>query len=220
MILANMEFFHEGGVVMYPLLLCSIVSLTFIFERVVFWTRRSLRGEKTRLQEIFELLRRGKIDAARNRAEGARDALIHVVTLGLSNGSSSLHGTMEMAFAEEEKRVNRSMMVLDTIITLAPLMGILGTVLGIIESFEILGSGTGSTDPLAVTAGIAKALITTAAGLVIAIITLIPYNYFRAKSEGSLSAIEEVATFIEVTRRSAGDFGPADDFGPAAGERS
>jgi biopolymer transport protein ExbB len=203
MIFENLEFFREGGVVMYPLLLCSVVALTFIIERAIFWTGRGMGRRRELLAAALDLLRKGDIAGARKHVDGSRDFLLHAMSLGLSNGPSTLRGTMEMAYAEEEKRMNRFMMVLDTIVTLAPLLGILGTVLGIIESFEILGSGAGNTDPLAVTGGIAKALITTAAGLVIAICTLIPYNFFRSRSEACLSEIEEVATFLEVTLQSA-----------------
>jgi biopolymer transport protein ExbB len=189
---------------MYPLLVCSLVALTFILERAIFWLRRGLARQRKRLASALESVRRGEFDAARGQAEGGTDNLLSIVHLGLSNGTASLRGTMEMAYAEEEKRINRFMMVLDTIVTLAPLMGILGTVLGIIESFDVLGSGEGNTDPLAVTAGIAKALITTAAGLVIAIATLIPYNYYRAKSDAALAEIEEVATFLEVSLAQSG----------------
>ena len=102
----------------------------------------------------------------------------------------------DRAHAEEDRRKNRNMVVLDTIITLAPLLGILGTVLGIIDSFDLLGAG-GARDPMAVTGGIARALITTATGLTIAILTLIPYNFLRSRVESSLNEIEEVATFLE-----------------------
>jgi len=203
MILDNVEFFREGGVVMYPLLICSVVSLTLIIERAIFWTGRSMGRQRGRLAETLDLLRKGDVAGARSRVADSGDFLLRAMSLGLGNGLSSLRGTMEMAFSEEEKRMNRFMMVLDTIVTLSPLLGILGTVLGIIESFEILGSGAGNTDPLAVTAGIAKALITTAAGLVIAISTLIPYNFYRSRSEACLSEIEEAATFLEVTLRAA-----------------
>ncbi len=198
MIFENLDFFREGGVIMYPLLACSIISVTFIIERAIFWFGYRLRGDRARLREVLDKLRKRETASVRDLIGNSRDPLLKVVLLGLDNGQKSLRGNMEMAYAEEEKRFNRFMMVLDTIVTLAPLMGILGTVLGIIESFEILGSGLGRTDPLAVTSGIAKALITTAAGLVIAIFTLIPYNFYRSRVENSLAEVEEVATFLEV----------------------
>jgi len=87
--------------------------------------------------------------------------------------------------------------VLDTMITVAPLLGIFGTVLGIISSFEILGSG-GIADPKLVTGGIAQALITTATGLGISIITVFPYNYFRSRIEHAIHVMEKYATSLEV----------------------
>ncbi len=183
---------------MYPLLFCSFVALTFIIERGIFWVRFSVSRNRNGVGEVLGLLRRNERKTALERTRGARDFLLKVVNVGLRSDGATLRGNMEMAYAEEEKRTTRFMMVLDTIVTLAPLLGILGTVLGIIESFEVLGTESGRADPLAVTGGIAKALITTAAGLIIAILTLIPYNYYRSRVERCLTEIEEVATFIEV----------------------
>jgi biopolymer transport protein ExbB len=89
------------------------------------------------------------------------------------------------------------MSVLDTMITVAPLLGIFGTVIGIIISFEILGT-TGIENPQAVTAGIAQALITTATGLGIAILSVFPYNYFNSRVENAALAIEKYATSLEI----------------------
>jgi len=104
---------------------------------------------------------------------------------------------MESAAADEVKRMNRYMVVLDTMITVAPLLGIFGTVIGIINSFDLLGA-TGIEDPRAVTAGIAQALITTAAGLGIAILSVFPYNYFNSRISLAVTAIEKYATSLEI----------------------
>jgi biopolymer transport protein ExbB len=104
---------------------------------------------------------------------------------------------MESAATEEVQRMRRFMRVLDTMITVAPLLGIFGTVLGIITSFEMLGTA-GIQDPKAVTAGVAQALITTAAGLAIAIFSLFPYNYFNAKVEMAAQDMEKYATGLEI----------------------
>jgi len=104
---------------------------------------------------------------------------------------------MESAAAEEIKRMRRYMNILDTMITVAPLLGIFGTVIGIILSFEVLGS-SGIEHPEAVTAGIAQALITTATGLGIAILTVFPYNYFNSRVENSAISIEKYATSLEI----------------------
>jgi biopolymer transport protein ExbB len=93
--------------------------------------------------------------------------------------------------------MRRFMGVLDTMITVAPLLGIFGTVLGIITSFEMLGSA-GIDNPKAVTAGVAQALITTATGLGIAILSVFPYNYFNSKVERAALDIEKYATSLEI----------------------
>jgi biopolymer transport protein ExbB len=87
--------------------------------------------------------------------------------------------------------------VLDTIITLSPLLGLLGTVTGMIAAFGIL-STTGMNQPTAITGGVAEALIATAAGLAIAIVTLVPYNYFTARAEQAMDAMERLATRLDV----------------------
>jgi biopolymer transport protein ExbB len=102
-----------------------------------------------------------------------------------------------MAAAEEMKGMKKYLNILDTMITLTPLLGILGTVTGIIKSFEILGSA-GIERPQAVTAGIAQALITTATGLAIAIFTLIPYNHFLSKIENAALRMEKYGTNMEI----------------------
>jgi len=104
---------------------------------------------------------------------------------------------MEATAAEEIRNMRRYMGVLDTMITVAPLLGIFGTVIGIIGSFEALGTA-GIDQPQAVTAGIAQALITTAAGLGIAILSVFPYNYFNSKVEKAVLNIEKYATSLEI----------------------
>ena len=104
---------------------------------------------------------------------------------------------MESAGAEELRRMQRFMGVLDTMITVAPLLGIFGTVLGIIDSFQILGAA-GIADPRAVTGGIAQALITTAFGLSIAILSVFPFNYFNSRVDKAAHLIEQYATSLEI----------------------
>lgn len=191
------DLFQKGGVVMYPLLVCSLVSLTVIFERSLFWIREKRRADNTVVDEVLELARLQEYQKIKARAEGAVDYVVRVLVCGLVHREFSLSKAMEMAAMDEIKRMKRYLPVLDTLITAAPLLGILGTVIGIIHSFDMLGQA-GIQDPQAVTSGIAQALITTAAGLMIAIFTLFPYNYFMSKVEKAAVRIEKYATSLEI----------------------
>jgi biopolymer transport protein ExbB len=192
-----LDIFVKGGPVMYPLLACSIISLTVIIERFFFWIRVYAYHNQTLVDEILELCREGNWESVKAKATGSKDHIIRILVNGILHRQFSMAKAMESAAAEEIKRMRRYMRVLDTMITVAPLLGIFGTVIGIITSFEILGSA-GIEHPEAVTAGIAQALITTATGLGIAILTVFPYNYFNSKVEYAALAIEKYATSLEI----------------------
>ncbi len=192
-----LEFFKNGGPVMYPLLLCSIISLTVIIERIFFWLGVGMRRNQTLVNEVLELCRKGDWEAVRKRAAGSRNYVVRVLISGILHREYSLIKAMESAADEEIGRMRRFMGILDTMITVAPLLGIFGTVLGIIESFDMLGS-VGIEHPKAVTGGIAQALITTASGLGIAIVCVFPYNYFNSRIEHAARIIEKYATSFEI----------------------
>lgn len=192
-----MEFFLKGGPVMYPLLACSIIALTVIFERSLFWIIEGVRGNRNLVDEVLGLCQKGAWDAVREKVAGSRDFVIRILVTGILHREFSMTKAMETAAAEEIRRMRRYMGVLDTMITVAPLLGIFGTVLGIITSFELLGT-SGIEHPQAVTAGIAQALITTATGLGIAILSVFPYNYFNSRVEGAALTIEKYATSLEI----------------------
>jgi biopolymer transport protein ExbB len=169
------KVFISGGPVMYPLLACSVIMLTVIIERIFFWTRLSINRDQALVDEVLELCRVGDWKTVRLKAEKSKDLIIKILVSGIVHREFSMGKAMEAAANQEINRMRQFMGVLDTMITVAPLLGIFGTVLGIITSFEVLGTA-GIEHPEAVTAGIAQALITTAAGLGIAILTVFPYN--------------------------------------------
>ena len=182
---------------MYPLLACSIISLTVIIERLLFWAREGLRRDQKLVDEVLDLCRTGQWEKVKDKVTGSKDYVIRVLVNGILHREFSMSKAMEAAASDEIKRMRRYMGVLDTMITVAPLLGIFGTVIGIISSFELLGSA-GIEHPQAVTAGIAQALITTAAGLAIAILSVLPYNYFNSKVEDAALSIEKYATSLEI----------------------
>ena len=194
---------------MYPLLGCSILALTVILDRLFFWVREDIRRNQPLVDEVLELCQRGAWDTVREKVRGSRDYVIKILITGILHREFSMAKAMESAAADEIKRMQRYMGVLDTMITVAPLLGIFGTVIGIIVSFELLGS-SGIEHPEAVTAGIAQALITTAAGLGIAILSVFPYNYFNSRVARAGLVIEKYATSLEIVyERIAGKNGPS-----------
>jgi biopolymer transport protein ExbB len=191
------EIFFKGGPVMYPLLACSIISLTVIIERAFFWIREGSLRNQSLVDNVLELCRQGDWDSVKEEAADSKDFIMRILINGILHKEFSMTKAMEAAASDEIQRMRRLLGVLDTMITVAPLLGIFGTVIGIITSFEILGA-SGIEHPQAVTAGIAQALITTASGLGIAILSVFPYNYFNSKAENAALDIEKYATSLEI----------------------
>jgi biopolymer transport protein ExbB len=191
------HIFNEGGPVMYPLLACSIIALSVVIERAIFWLKLGLQSQPSLVDEVLELSRQGDWEAIKKKTVNTKDYIIKILISGILHREFSMIKAMEAAAADEIKHMRRFMGILDTMITVAPLLGIFGTVLGIISSFEILGSA-GIEHPQEVTSGIAQALITTAAGLGIAILSVFPYNYFNSRVENAAVLIEKYATSLEI----------------------
>ena len=188
---------------MIPLLGCSLIALTVIIERALFWAREDLRRDPALVDKVLTLCRNGDWEAVRRAVAGSRDFVVRILVSGILHREFSMAKAMETAAADEMQRMRRYLAVLDTMITVAPLLGIFGTVLGIISSFDLLGQ-SGIEDPRAVTGGIAQALITTASGLGIAILSVFPYNYFNARAESAALAVEKYATSLEIVYEKLG----------------
>jgi biopolymer transport protein ExbB len=191
------DVFVKGGPIMYPLLICSIIALTVIIERTIFWIIEDRRRDRTLVNEVLTLAETGNWETARQKIGGSKDFVIKILVAGIVHRDFSMSKAMETAASDELDRMRQYLPVLDTIITVSPLLGIFGTVIGIILSFEILGSA-GIDEPQAVTAGIAQALITTASGLGIAILSLFPFNYFNSRVTRAAATIEKYATSLEI----------------------
>jgi len=191
------NLFIKGGPIMYPLLICSIIALTVIIERTIFWIGEDHRRDQALVNEVLSLAERGNWETVRARIGNSKDFIIRILVAGILHREFSIAKAMETAASDELDRMRQYLPILDTIITVSPLLGIFGTVIGIILSFEMLGSA-GIEEPQAVTAGIAQALITTASGLGIAILSLFPFNYFNSRVEKAATTIEKYATSLEI----------------------
>ncbi len=192
------ELIEKGGMLMWPLLACSLVVVAVVVERMLFWLRVSLTRNQKQINRIFDLTESGDFDIAVAESSESRCMTCRILVAGLAHRNYGLAENLEAAAGVEIARMKKGLSVLDTIITLAPLLGILGTVSGIIISFDLLGA-SGIEDPKAVTGGIAQALITTAAGLTVAIIALLPHNALVRKVETVTHYLEKMCTCYVVT---------------------
>ena len=191
------DVFQSGGPVMWPLLACSFLALVVILERLLFWVGFFRNRERFLAGDVLDLASRGQWDAIRERTAGSRDSVIRVLVSGILHRDYDMASAMEAEAQSQIQKMRKFMGVLDTMITVSPLLGIFGTVLGIISSFKVLGMA-GLDDPRAVTGGIAQALITTAAGLGIAIMSVFPYNYYNSRIERAIHEMEKYATSLEL----------------------
>jgi biopolymer transport protein ExbB len=184
----------KGGPVMIPLAIASVLSVTIVFERWRYWRRVRTGGDD---MAILDLVDEGEMGQALKIAHESRQPVARVLHAGLKYHHRGPGLAMEAAAQTELQQAKSYLSTLDTIITLAPLLGLLGTITGMISAFGIV-SATGLGQPHAITGGIAEALIATASGLFVAIMTLLPYNYFRTKVEQLTERIQERATRLEL----------------------
>ena len=188
--------FHRGGPVMWPILLVSIVGLTVVIERIFWWTGRWFRRDPKRIEKVFTAIEHGDTTEASRLSRGSRDPVLRMMWNGLNHQHASLQGALQVAAGIEIKRAGRFLVVMDTLVTLAPLLGLLGTITGLIRSFSFLGNEELAVQ--AVTGGIAEALIATACGLGIAIFALIPFNFFTSRVSNLEFELQTAATNLEV----------------------
>jgi len=201
--LANIVFetFHKGGPVMWPILVVLIVALAVVCERVFWWAREATRREPKKLDQVFDALQGGDYASASQVARDSKDPLLRTIHYGLHNAHASLVGSMQMAAGIELQRAGRFLPVLDTLVTLAPLLGLLGTVTGIMNSFSFIGNE--ELAAVKVSGGIAEALIATACGLGIAIFCLVPFNYYNSKVARLQFELETAMNNVEILVESA-----------------
>ncbi len=187
------DLFQKGGPMMWPLLACSLVSLTISIERLFFWLARVRRRRRIELDAIVELAT-GPREVALTAARECPDPAAAVLAAGL--GHNLAGESMKNAATGVLKPTHRGLKALDTIVTVAPMLGLLGTVTGVIRSFGFFRA-TGTVDMGLLGSGFAEALLTTAFGLSVAILTVIPYNFFRVLVQQEAEYLSLIGTELE-----------------------
>ncbi|NUN92810.1 MAG: MotA/TolQ/ExbB proton channel family protein [Verrucomicrobiae bacterium] len=191
------SIFLKGGPIMWPLLVTSLVALTVVVERFLFiWSERRKR-EPEAVEGLLSALEKGDAREAIQVGHRSRDFVARTLAYALEHREKSLSNALLRRANVELNRFRRGLAALDTIITLAPLLGLLGTVTGMIHAFGLLG-GAELDAPVAITGGIAEALIATAFGLAIAIVSLIPFNYLNTRLEEARHELEDAASQMEL----------------------
>lgn len=196
--LANIvvQFFEAGGPIMWPILLSALVTIAVVGERVFWWWRESLRRDPDSMEKVLASMENADFAQAVAHAKNTQDPIVRMIYHGLNHYHSSMEGALEVAAGVELQRAGRFLTVMDTMVTLAPLLGLLGTVTGLMKAF--LQVGDAELSVMAVTGGIGEALIATACGLGIAIVALIPFNYFTRKHAQLQFELETAATNVVV----------------------
>ncbi|MBW4569918.1 MAG: MotA/TolQ/ExbB proton channel family protein [Tolypothrix carrinoi HA7290-LM1] len=199
------NIFTAGGVVMIPLLGFSVLAVALIIERIRFWVILVSR-QRRMVQEVLNFYRLNNVVSAIDKLQQNTNlplARIFLAALELEEATpEDFRLALETAAQAEIPLLKRFQNIFDTIISLAPLLGLLGTVLGLIASFASLNIGdVGGSQTAGVTSGISEALISTALGLVVAIFTLLFANTFRGLYQRQIAMIQENGGQLELLYR-------------------
>jgi len=198
------ELVKSGGWLMLPIILCSVISISIIVER--FW---SLQREKVLpkhlVASVWHMVKTGKLERGKIEEVGRQSALGKVLSAGLNvrdQRRERIKESIEERGREVVHELERFLNALGTVASISPLLGLLGTVVGIMKAFnEIVLYGVGNPGVLA--GGISQALITTIAGLSVAIVSLVFYRYFRRKVDTIVVEMErEAIKMVDVLHNS------------------
>ncbi|MDZ8033005.1 MAG: MotA/TolQ/ExbB proton channel family protein [Nostoc sp. DedQUE08] len=199
------NLFAAGGIVMWPLLAFSVVGVALIVERIRFWVRINQRQNRV-VRDVLNLYRLDNIVGAMDKLQKNADlplARIFLAALELEEPNpEEFRLALESESQAEIPVLKRFQNLFETIISLAPLLGLLGTVLGLIASFASLNLGdVGGSKTASVTAGISEALVSTASGLIVAIFILMFANTFRGLYQRQIALIQEYGGQLELLYR-------------------
>jgi biopolymer transport protein ExbB len=183
---------EKGGIVLWLIIMISVVAAIIIIERLIYF--RKMKGDEDKLiNRLKEALRKGHYDEAMSICEGNPSPISNLLQVGLENRDRPQQTVKEIILDTanlEIPRMERYLSALGTIANIAPLLGLLGTVTGNIKAFAVLGDMKSVGDPSILAPGIAEALFTTVAGILVSVPALAFYNYFVSKVNHTIIRME------------------------------
>ncbi|MEX5284077.1 MotA/TolQ/ExbB proton channel family protein [Selenomonas sputigena] len=198
-----LKLFNSGGLVMYPLLVLSFITLTIAVERF-FYYRGNQSGAKAFFRGVDDAVRQKDWEGVQQLCEKFPSALSRIIANGLeySGSESAMKSAFEDRMSMESISFNRYLDYLSAIVTISPLLGLLGTVTGMIQTFSVLDSGGGAG---AITGGVGEALVATAAGLCVAIIAFCFYTYFSHQLDSMVTDAERLCSMVLGAKKESWD---------------
>lgn len=193
------EFMQQGGPIMWPILLCSVFAFAIVIERLVSLQREQI-DTKTFMEQIARSLKRNKIMEAIELCDRTTGPIAKILKAGIlkhDRPRQEVREAIEDAAIHEVPRLERNLPVLATIAHVSPLLGLLGTVTGMVEAFQVIQAKASSVNPVNpgdLAGGIWEALLTTVFGLCVAIPTFVTYNYLVSRVDGFVLDMERSAT--------------------------
>jgi len=198
--MSTMELFKHGREIMWPILFVSFVMITVAVERMIFTIRENGRRQPDVVNKMLEKVEANDIEGALELGNKSQDYVARILVYAISHKEHSLGNAFTRAANQEMQRFSQGLPTLDTCITAAPLLGLLGTVTGMMGTFAALNSGGGdiSASTGAITGGVAEALIATMCGIAIAVLGLLPFNILNARVEEARHEIEDASNSLEI----------------------
>lgn len=193
------EFMQKGGPIMWPILLCSVFAFAIVIERLL-QLRREQIDTKSFMEQISKSLKRNRVMEALELCDRTRGPIANILKAGIlkhDRPRQEVREAIEDASIHEVPRLEKNLPVLATIAHITPLLGLLGTVTGMVMAFQVIQSKSSSVNPVNpgdLAGGIWQALLTTVAGLCVAIPTFVAYNYLVSRVDGFVLDMERSAT--------------------------
>lgn len=193
-----MELFIAGKYIMWPLIFTSFLAITVIVERIIFIIKENASRDPEVVEKMLDRIEHNDVDGAIALGRKSNDYIARILVYTLTHRETGFSNALIRASNQEMIRYQRGLPILDTVITVAQLLGLLGTVTGMMQTFGALGEGDIAANAGAITGGVGEALIAVAAGLAIAISALLPFNYMNARVEQVRHELTDATNALEL----------------------